>query len=132
MTSRSSRMTAAFIIGPVARRGETFCSRKTARAAAAAPGTRRILWDLIFRQKGAASSADLIRVQTQLFTPPSSPSSSPDLRGPLTLPVSASASAPPSCPAPPLALRIGYDVVFDLPGTETTLLFMLYAHPEVA
>jgi transglutaminase-like putative cysteine protease len=76
-----------------------------------------------------ARSADLIVVASQLF---------PSLVRPVeassyTLPApTAPSPTRPAEPAAPLALRIGYDMVFDLPGAETTLLFMLYTHPEVA
>src|SRR4051812_9419054 len=126
MKSRPSRMTAALIIGRVAFSGEPFLPGEWAGAVAGAAEPPRILSDVIFRQKEAVGSADLTVVQTQLFPPPPLPSPSPVYQGPLSFPMAAP-TAPP-CPAP-LALRIGYEIVFDLPGAETTLLFLLYAHP---
>ena len=59
-----------------------------------------------------------------------------DLRIPLSFGMSIHPA--PGAPQPPssgrpLALRVGYDMVFDLPGPHTTtMLLMLYLHPEVA
>jgi transglutaminase-like putative cysteine protease len=69
-------------------------------------------------------------VSSELITPPSATATPVSLARSGALPgVDRSG---PARAAAPLALRIGYDLTFDLPGAETTLLFMLYSHPEVA
>src|SRR3954469_25328638 len=109
MKSTPSRMTAALIIGRVVSGGEPFLPGEWAGAVTRAAEPLRILSDPIFCQKEAAGSADITVVQTQLFPPPPLPSPSPVYQGPLSFPMAA-LTAPP-CPAP-LALRIGYDIVF--------------------
>ena len=99
-------------------------SRENSRLDPRGRRERRILSDLLFYRKQVAGSADLFGVQSQLF-----PSPSPSLPAQDSLRLTPTLVVP---SAAPLALRIGYELAFDLPGEETTLLFMLYAHPEVA
>ncbi len=52
------------------------------------------------------------------------------MSGPFLLPTSPRASVRPG--ARPLALRVGYDMHFELTQATTAILLMLYVHPEVA